>query len=288
MAASVLNPSDINVHLLWLTAEVGCSRDSTPLANATLPGVENVVAGSIPGLPRVVLHWQRGNNHRGAGFIQSFWKAAAGELDPFVLIVEGSIPNDDIKSANDWSGTETNGLATSRVFDQQVKTTEWLDRLAPMATVIVAAGTCATYGGVTGLTGNRGGVMGVPDYLGWNWKSKAGLPVVCVPGCPVQPDNLTETLLYLLYHVSGQAPVVPLDENLRPAWLFGGAIDEGCERGGQRREGGREYRSSKCLAKTGRRGSAPEIVSAGARTGVAADASSRRIATNRAKWRHAS
>ena len=37
------------------------------------------------------------------------------------------------------------------------------------------------------------------DYLGWNWKSKAGLPIVNVPGCPVQPDNFMETLLYLLY-----------------------------------------------------------------------------------------
>src|SRR2546421_172551 len=76
------------------------------------------------------------------------------------------------------------------------------------------------------------GAMGVPDYLGWNWKSKAGLPVVCVPGCPIQPDNLAETLLYLLYQVSGQAPVIPLDENLRPTWLFGRTVHEGCDRAG--------------------------------------------------------
>ena len=41
--------------------------------------------------------------------------------------------------------------------------------------------------------------MGLADYLGWDWKSKAGLPIVNVPGCPVQPDNFMETLLYLLY-----------------------------------------------------------------------------------------
>ena len=46
--------------------------------------------------------------------------------------------------------------------------------------------------------------MGVTDYLGWDWKSKAGLPIVCVPGCPIHPDNLSETITYLLYQVAGQ------------------------------------------------------------------------------------
>ena len=66
------------------------------------------------------------------------------------------------------------------------------------------------------MAGNPTGAMGVPDYLGWDWKSKAGLPIVCVPGCPIQPDNLSETILYLLYQVAGQAPMIPLDEALRP------------------------------------------------------------------------
>ena len=45
--------------------------------------------------------------------------------------------------------------------------------------------------------------MGLADYLGWDWKSVADLPIVNVPGCPVQPDNFMETLLYLLYQVAG-------------------------------------------------------------------------------------
>ena len=71
------------------------------------------------------------------------------------------------------------------------------------------------------MAGNPTGAMGVPDYLGWGWKSKAGIPIVCVPGCPIQPDNLSETILYLLYQATGQAPMIPLDEALRPQWLFG-------------------------------------------------------------------
>ena len=53
------------------------------------------------------------------------------------------------------------------------------------------------------MEGNPTGCMGLADYLGWDWKSKAGLPIVNVPGCPVQPDNFMETVLYLLYQVAG-------------------------------------------------------------------------------------
>ena len=65
---------------------------------------------------------------------------------------------------------------------------EWLDRLAPKALAVMAVGTCATYGGIHAMEGNPTGAMGVPDYLGWSWKAKAGLPIVCVPGCPVHPS----------------------------------------------------------------------------------------------------
>jgi len=71
--------------------------------------------------------------------------------------------------------------------------------------------------------------VGLADYLGWKWKSKVDIPIVCVPGCPVQPDNFMETLLYLLYMAAGRAPMIPLDEGLRPAWLFGQTVHEGCE-----------------------------------------------------------
>ena len=53
------------------------------------------------------------------------------------------------------------------------------------------------------MEGNPTGCMGLADYLGWEWKSEAGIPIVCVPGCPVQPDNFMETLLYLLHMAAG-------------------------------------------------------------------------------------
>jgi hydrogenase small subunit len=95
--------------------------------------------------------------------------------------------------------------------------------------------------------------MGLADYLGWDWRSKAGLPIVNVPGCPVQPDNFMETVLYLLYQVAGLAPMIPLDKQLRPTWLFGKTVHEGCDRGSYYEQGdfATEYGSSKCLVKLG-------------------------------------
>jgi hydrogenase small subunit len=103
------------------------------------------------------------------------------------------------------------------------------------------------------MEGNPTGCMGLPDYLGWQWTSKAQIPIVCVPGCPVQPDNMMETILYLLYMTSGRAPMIPLDDALRPTWLFGSTLHEGCDRGGYYEQGefAEEYGSPLCIVKLG-------------------------------------
>jgi hydrogenase small subunit len=103
------------------------------------------------------------------------------------------------------------------------------------------------------MAGNPTGCMGLPDYLGWGWRSRAGIPVVCVPGCPVQPDNFMETLLYLLYQAAGLAPMIPLDEQLRPTWLFGETVHEGCDRAGyyEQADFAEAYGSRKCIVKLG-------------------------------------
>ena len=95
--------------------------------------------------------------------------------------------------------------------------------------------------------------MGLADYLGWDFRSAAGLPIVNVPGCPVQPDNFMETLTWLLYQAAGLAPMIPLDEALRPQWLFGKTVHEGCDRAGYYEQGdfAQDYNSPKCQVKIG-------------------------------------
>ncbi|HEY0556856.1 MAG TPA: hydrogenase expression protein HypE, partial [Thermoanaerobaculia bacterium] len=58
---------------------------------------------------------------------------------------------------------------------------------------------------------------------------------------------------YLLYQATGQAPMIPLDEALRPTWLFGHTVHEGCDRAGYYEQGdfAHEYGSPKCIVKLG-------------------------------------
>jgi hypothetical protein len=144
-------------------------------------------------------------------------------------------------------------VGTDAKTGQPITTCDWIDQLAPKAWAVVAAGTCATYGGIHAMEGNPTGCMGLADYLGWNWKSEAGIPIVCVPGCPVQPDSFMEVLLYLLNMAAGRAPMIPLDDALRPAWLFGATVHEGCDRGGhyEQAQFAEEHGLPTCIVKLG-------------------------------------
>jgi len=235
-------PAVKEVDILWITAGLSCDGDSVSITNARLPSIEDVLLGAIPGLPKVNLHNPVLAVAVGDEFLKPFWDAHEGRLaNPFVLVIEGSIPNEKIKNEGYWAA-----YGSDPDTGQPITTCEWIDRLAPKATAVVAAGTCATYGGIHAMSGNPTGAMGLADYLGWGFKTKAGLPIVNVPGCPVQPDNFMETLLYLLYQLAGLAPMIPLDEALRPRWLFERTVHDGCDRAGYYETG-----IFKCLVKIG-------------------------------------
>jgi len=220
------------ITILWITAGLGCDGDSIAMTAATQPSIEDIVLGGIPGIPKVRFHHPLLALEVGDDFLNNFYLAEEGKLEPFILVIEGSIPNEKNKTEGYWAA-----MGTDKTTGQPILTCDWIDRLAPKAWAVLAAGTCATYGGIHAMEGNPTGCMGLPDYLGWQWKSAAGIPIVCVPGCPVQPDNFMETFLYLLQQAAGHAPMIPLDEALRPTWLFGATVHEGCDRGGYYEQG---------------------------------------------------
>ena len=50
-------PSPVSeVHIVWITAGLGCDGDSVSITAATQPSIEDVLLGAIPGLPKVHLH----------------------------------------------------------------------------------------------------------------------------------------------------------------------------------------------------------------------------------------
>ena len=236
------------IDVLWITAGLGCDGDTIAMTAATQPSIEDIVTGGIPWIPKVNFLNPFLAIENGDEFMQRFHLAAEGKSRPFILVMEGSIPDETNKEEGYWAA-----MGTDAKTGQPITTCEWIDRLAPLAWAVIAAGTCSTYGGIHAMEGNPTGCMGLPDYLGWEWKSKGGIPIVCVPGCPVQPDNFMETLLYLLYMASGRAPMIPLDAALRPTWLFGNTVHEGCDRGGfyEQAQFGDEYGSPLCIVKLG-------------------------------------
>jgi hydrogenase small subunit len=245
---------DKKIHLLWINAGLSCDGESVALTSATQPSIEDIALGVLPGLPEVAFHWPFLDYESGPvgardDFIHWFFEAEKGELDaPFMLVIEGSIPNEKIKSEGYWAA-----FGNDPDTGEPITTYDWVERLAPKALALIAAGTCATYGGIHAMRGNPTGAMGVADLLGWDFRTPAGIPIVNVPGCPTNPDNLSETILYLLYQATGQAPMIPLDEKLRPTWLFGATVHESCHRAGYYEQGdfAEDYNSQKCLVRIG-------------------------------------
>ena len=237
------------VHILWISEGMSCDGDTVSLTGASQPSIEDVVLGLIPGIPKVHLHNKVLAYPTGEDFLVPYRKAAAGELGaPFVLVIEGSIPNERINGEGYWTS-----FGNDLVTGEPITLNQWIDVLAPKAWAVIAAGTCATYGGIHAMAGNPTGCMGLADYLGWDFRSAGGLPIVNVPGCPIQADNFMETLVWLLQHAAGKAPIIPLDDKLRPTWLFGKTVHEGCDRAGYYEQGdfASDYNMPKCQVKIG-------------------------------------
>src|SRR5579863_8102405 len=101
------SPAVSDVHILWITAGLSCDGDSVSVTCAEQPSIEDVLLGAIPGLPKVHLHNPVLAYEVGDDFMKFFYQAEQGRLEPFVLVVEGSIPNEKIKSSGYWAGLGT-------------------------------------------------------------------------------------------------------------------------------------------------------------------------------------
>ena len=69
-------PTVKEIHVVWMTTGLGCDGDSVSVTAATLPSIEDVVMGAIPGLPKVHLHNPVLAYEVGDDFMK-YWHAAA-------------------------------------------------------------------------------------------------------------------------------------------------------------------------------------------------------------------
>jgi hydrogenase small subunit len=242
------------IHVYWL-AGMSCDGCTISVAGATNPGIEGLLAGTVPAMPKVILHHPVLSVEAGAQFVKPFRDAAEGKLGaPYVVVYEGSVADERIAARTGGYFCAMGVEALEEGGESRpVPTTTWLERMAPGAAATIAIGTCATWGGVPSAEGNPTGAMSVMDFLGKDYRSAFGLPVINIPGCAPQGDNFTETVFAVLLFLQGLGPLPTFDELGRPAWLFRDTVHQGCTRAGFYEEGlfARRYGDPECLVEIG-------------------------------------
>src|SRR5262245_25862396 len=143
------------IHVYWL-AGMSCDGCTISVAGATNPGIEGLLAGTVPAMPKVLLHHPVLAPEAGADFVKWFRDAEAGALGaPYVVVFEGSVADERIAAR---SGGYFSAMGVEPPGDggepQPVPTATWLRRLAPGAAATIAIGTCATWGGIPSAEGN--------------------------------------------------------------------------------------------------------------------------------------
>jgi hydrogenase small subunit len=182
---------------------------------AVSPTLEELLAGDLTDFPLIELIHPVLSLDSGTRYIARLEEAARGTLDPFLLVVEGSLFDERLAGEGCFSGLGERG-------GQPVTAEEWVGRLAPAAAAVIAIGTCATWGGIPAGAGNVTGAMGLGALLGSRFRSRGDLPLVNVPGCAPSGDAFIETLAYVFLHLAGLVPL-DLDDLGQPRWLYSSA-----------------------------------------------------------------
>ncbi len=247
-------PSAIEeVHAFWI-AGASCDGCSIAAVGASSPSIEDLLNGTIPGVAKVVLHHPVLAVSVGEEFIKPFRLAAKGELGaPFVVLCEGSIMDESLAALTGgyWSGL---GADEDENGDSQpIPSASWITRMSEYAAAVIAIGTCATWGGIPAAANNPTNAASVMDLLGKEYRSALGLPVINIPGCAPQGDNITETIAAVLLFLNGLGPLPEFDELGRPLWQFKETVHRGCTRGGYYEEGlfAKEFGGKECLVEVG-------------------------------------
>jgi hydrogenase small subunit len=205
-------PSPNALHLIWI-AGASCDGCTMAVLGAAQPGIEALLLGQVPDAPQVTLIHPALALESGDAYRAQLERAAAGSLTPFILVLEGSVLDESLAGQGSFSrlGMGDDG--------QPLTTAAWLSRLAPHAEAVVAIGSCATWGGIPAAAGSPTGAMGLETYLGGDFLSRAGLPIINVPGCAPPGAAFIETVVSICLHLAQWVPL-ELDEERRPRWLY--------------------------------------------------------------------
>jgi len=203
------------IPVVWYQA-ASCSGDSVSLLNTTNPNVRQLLIDEIvPGVHINLLFQMTVMAGQGQPIIDILQTAAQAKKGEYLLVVEGSIPT----AADGRMGT------TGEKDGKPITMVEAVAELAANAMAALAAGTCASYGGIFSADPNPTGAVGLGEFL----KSKSiQTPVINLPGCPMHPDWFVGTVAHIL--LFGLHRPDEIDDAGRPVEFFGTQIHENCPR----------------------------------------------------------
>ena len=217
--------------LVWLEFQ-SCTGDSEALLRSANPTVAEIILDILSVDYHETIMAAAGHQAE-----EALDKTIAAFKGKYICVIEGSIPMKDGGVYGSTGGKSH------------------LDRARQVcggALATIAVGTCASYGGIAAAVPNPTGAVGVMQAV-------PGATVINLPGCPVNADNLTATIVH--YLVFGKIPA--LDGHGRPLFAYGKRIHDNCERrphfdAGQYVEhwGDDGHRKGFCLYKMGCKGPA--------------------------------
>lgn len=159
----------------------------------------------------------------GAGAISLLERIRSGEQALDILCLEGAV----MRGPN-GSGHFHIMAGTGRPV------MSWIADLAKQANYVVAVGSCAAFGGITAAGANLTEACGLAyegtrrgGLLGKTFRSRAGLPVINIAGCPIHPAWLIEALHQI---ATGRFTMRDLDEWERPLAYTVHLVHHGCSR----------------------------------------------------------
>ncbi|HEU0265330.1 MAG TPA: hydrogenase small subunit [Geobacterales bacterium] len=184
--------------LVWLEFQ-DCAGNTEALLRASQPPVAQLILDVLSIDYHETIMAAAG--HQAEEALQKVVKEQKGN---YLVVVEGSIPLRDNGVYCCIGGRSAIDIAR---------------QVCGNAAATIAVGTCAAYGGIPAASPNPTGAVGVRDAV-------PGATVINLPGCPLNPDNLTATIVH--YLTFKQLPAT--DSQGRPLFAYGKRIHDACER----------------------------------------------------------
>lgn len=184
--------------LVWLEFQ-DCAGNTEALLRATNPTVAELVLDVLS-----VDYHETIMAAAGRQAEEVLAKVIKEQKGKYIAVVEGSIPLKDGGVYCCVGGKSALDIARE---------------VCGNAFATIAVGSCAAFGGIPAAAPNPTGAVGVKDAV-------PGATVLNLPGCPLNPDNLTATVVH--YLTFGKLPA--MDSKGRPLFAYGKRIHDACER----------------------------------------------------------